>query len=404
MKLTDIFKLSTRMFKTNKLRTILTILGIAVGIGTILFLVSLGYGLQKILIDQLASSDALLSMDIITDPSSIIKLDEVNLEKIKAIPGVEAKNVSPMFAMGGQIKINDQNLDIPYIYFASASYVRLSGIKTTLGQSFTNDDDNKIIVTSAVPKMVNLTNEQSLGKQVTFTLLVPKKNEEGDYSDEVEERQVSKTFEIAGIIDDDTMNSVFIPIDSVNDLKPPYYSNVKIKALDQNSIPIVKEEIEKLGFTVSAMSETIADANKIFGAINIILSVFGAVALVVSAIGMFNTMTIALLERTQEIGIMKALGASRRDIWKMFLAESVIIGFLGGGVGIIIGYMGKFVFNLGLNTLASSMGGQQIDLFYTPVQFVLFIMFFSTTVGIITGLYPAKRASQLNPLEALRYK
>lgn len=402
MKLIDIFRLSTRMFRTNKLRTILTILGIAVGIGTILFLVSLGFGLQKILIEQLASSDALLSMDIITDPSSLIKLDKNNLEKIKSIAGVA--EVSPMFALGGQMKINDQNGDIPYIYFASASYVRLAGIKATKGQVFTNDNDNKIIITTAVLKMFNLTDEEILGKQATFTLLVPQKNKEGDYSDEIEEKQISKTFEIAGIMDDDTMNSVYIPINSVDNLEAPYYSNVKIKAASQDTIPTVKEEIEKLGFTVSAMSETIADANKIFAAINVILSVFGAVALVVSAIGMFNTMTIALLERTQEIGIMKSIGASRRDIWKMFLAESVIIGTLGGSAGIVIGYLGKFLFNLGLNTLASTMGGQQIDLFYTPIEFVLFIMFFSTTVGILTGLYPAKRASQLNPLEALRYK
>lgn len=402
MKLIDIFRLSTRMFRTNKLRTILTILGIAVGIGTILFLVSLGFGLQKILIEQLASSDALLSMDIITDPSSLIKLDENNLEKIKLIPGVA--EVSPMFALGGQIKINDQNGDIPYIYFASASYVRLAGIKATEGEVFTNDEDNKIVVTTAVLKMFNLTNEEILGKQATFTLLVPQKNKEGDYSDEVEEKQINKTFEIAGIMDDDSMNSVYIPINSVSNLETPYYSNVKIKATNQETIPTVKEEIEKLGFAVSAMSETIADANKIFAAINVILSVFGAVALVVSAIGMFNTMTIALLERTQEIGIMKSIGASRRDIWKMFLAESVIIGTLGGGAGIIIGYLGKFLFNLGLNTLASTMGGQQIDLFYTPIEFVLFIMLFSTSVGLLTGLYPAKRASQLNPLEALRYK
>lgn len=402
MKLVDTFKLSTRMFKTNKLRTILTILGIAVGIGTILFLVSLGFGLQKILIEQLASSDALLSMDIITDPSSLIKLDKKNLDKIGAIPGV--KEVSPMFALGGQMSIDETRGDIPYIYFASTSYMRLAGIKPTEGQLFTANDDNKIVITTAALKMFNLTNEQGIGKNATFTLLVPKKSENDEFSDELEEKKVEKTFEIAGIIDDETTNSVFVPIDSVPDIEIPYYSNVKIKAAEQGVIEEVKNKIIDLGFNVSAMSETIADANKIFSAINIILSVFGAVALIVSAIGMFNTMTIALLERTQEIGIMKALGASRRDIWKMFLAESVIIGFLGGSVGILIGYIGKFVFNFGLNTLASTMGGQQIDLFYTPIQFVIFIMFFSTTVGIITGLYPAKRASQLNPLEALRYK
>lgn len=138
--------------------------------------------------------------------------------------------------------------------------------------------------------------------------------------------------------------------------------------------------------------------------INIILLVFGAVALFVSAIGMFNTMTIALLERAQEIGIMKALGASRQDIRKLFLAESIIIGFLGGMFGIIIGYIGIHAVNTGVNALAKSMGGQMFDLFYIPASFIIFILVFSTAVGLLTGLYPAKRAAELNPLEALRYK
>jgi putative ABC transport system permease protein len=134
------------------------------------------------------------------------------------------------------------------------------------------------------------------------------------------------------------------------------------------------------------------------------LASFGIVALIVSAIGMFNTMTIALLERTQEIGIMKALGATSADIWSMFLSESVIIGFLGGAGGIGIGMAGGEVFNYGINFLAGAMGGKGIDLFFTPLWFILLIITFSTFVGLITGFYPAKRAANINCLAALRYK
>jgi len=138
--------------------------------------------------------------------------------------------------------------------------------------------------------------------------------------------------------------------------------------------------------------------------VQIVLSFFGAVALMVSAIGMFNTMTIALLERTQEIGIMKSLGASNGDIKKTFLVEAVLIGFLGGVSGILTGIGASEIFNFGVNKLAGSFGGDKVDLFYIPIEFMLMILVFSTTVGLMTGFYPARRAAKLNPLDALRYK
>jgi putative ABC transport system permease protein len=127
-------------------------------------------------------------------------------------------------------------------------------------------------------------------------------------------------------------------------------------------------------------------------------------ALIVSAIGMFNTMTISLLERTQEIAIMKSLGASARDIWSMFLTESILIGFLGGTLGIGIGFVGTEVFNFFLNFIAKNFGGMSVDIFYIPLWFIIFIIVFSTIVGMVTGFYPAKRAAALDILEALRYK
>ena len=115
---------------------------------------------------------------------------------------------------------------------------------------------------------------------------------------------------------------------------------------------------------------------------------------------MFNTMTIALMERTQEVGIMKALGASKLDIMYMFVTEAVIMGFLGGVIGLLVGFLGGETFNFLLNLLAKRVGGNAIDIFYTPLWFALTIAGFSTFVGFITGLWPARRAARLHPPEA----
>ena len=124
----------------------------------------------------------------------------------------------------------------------------------------------------------------------------------------------------------------------------------------------------------------------------------------VSAIGMFNTMTVTLLERTAEIGIMRTLGASSGDIKILFISEAVIVGFLGGIMGILFGLTIGFVLNGAMNVAASSFGGKSVSLFSFPIPFLLFIASFSAIVGFMTGVFPAKRAAELNPLDAIRYK
>ncbi len=132
------------------------------------------------------------------------------------------------------------------------------------------------------------------------------------------------------------------------------------------------------------------------------LALFGGIALVVSAIGMFNTMTVTLLERTKEIGIMRTIGGSPLKIKVMFLMESVLMGSLGGLVGIAIGVGGGLTINFLLSALATRMGGVAMALFRFPLGFLLFIAIFSMIMGYVTGLFPSKRAGSLNPLDAIR--
>ena len=406
MRVRDIIQLSTRVFKTNKLRTALTVLGIGVGIGTILFLVSLGFGLQKTILEQITTSDALLSLDVLSEASSMIELDQEGLDKMKSIS--EVTEASPIANIPAQIEIGELSSGIT-VNAVSPSYFRLSGTQTEKGELFKEGEKHKIIISSAALKALDVSDYgEALSKIASLKLYLPKKteidNENGNLVEEIEEINLENDFQIAGVIEDDSMSYVYLSLSDISHLNLPSFSRAKIKVSHQEELESVRGQITEMGFTVSALSDTIEEANKIFQAVQIVLSLFGAVALIVSAIGMFNTMTIALLERTQEIGIMKSLGASNKDIWKLFLVESVIIGFLGGVSGILVGLAGGEIINFGVNKLAGSLGGDAVDLFHTPTEFMMIILIFSTVVGFLTGLYPARRAAGMNALVALRYK
>lgn len=403
MLVTDILRLSTRMFRTNRSRTILTILGISVGIGAILFLVSLGYGLQVLILNRITTSDALLSLDVSTGDLESLKLNKESAEEIKRLPGVD--KVSPLVTVQGQMNVDDISSELQ-INFADSDYFLLDGTVLKNGEFYANEDKdkNKIILSSSALLLFNLEEEEAFGKEIHFTLFTPQEEEATTDSLAREYVPLDHAFKIVGIIEEESSNYVYMPFSISDSLAIDDYSKVKVKVAKKEDLEFAREAIIERGFIVSALSDIIEQANQIFKVVQIVLASFGIVALIVSAIGMFNTMTIALLERTQEIGIMKALGATSVDIWNMFLAESVIIGFLGGLGGIMIGMLGGEAFNYGLNLLAGAFGGDKIDMFYTPIWFILVIIIFSTVVGLMTGFYPARRAARINALEALRYK
>jgi putative ABC transport system permease protein len=400
----DNIELATRNFKTRKLRSFLTVLGISVGIGTILFLVSLGYGLQKVLIEKIATSDALLTLDVTSSDPKMIKIDNAMLDSLSKTPNVAG--ISPQKTGMTLLRIEDISTSVT-TYAVNESFLKLSGVSLAYGEMFRGSKDNKIIISSATAKLLGAQDAQeALGKKIEITLIVLNDSENANTAptDENKNIPLEETFYVGGIINDDSNNFCFMPLDWFSGVGADSYDQLKVKVTAQSQLENVRTAMIEKGLSVSALSDTVDQANKIFSVVQVILAVFGVVALLVSAIGMFNTMTIALLERTVEIGIMKSLGAANREIRLLFLTESIIIGFLGGSSGILLGLLACQGFNRGINLLAKNLGGQSIDVFYTPLWFMLFILIFSTLVGLFTGIYPAQRAAKLNSLEALRYK
>lgn len=408
MRASDILRISVRMFKTRRMRTLLTILGIGIGIGAVLFLVSLGFGLQKILLEEIATSDALLSLDISTRDEKLIPLNKEILDKFKAMP--EVSYVSPLVSIPGQVSLENVTANT-MINGVLPNYFKLSGISSNIGQLFKEGEDDGVVISLPIVKLLNLgqvdgeitedTMKQMIGKMVSVVLLVPIETEVGE---EVKTIEFETKFKITGVMEDVAESFMFFPLSRLENAGISNYQSAKIKVIESNMMEPVRAQAVAMGFVVAALSDTIEQANKVFQVLQVILALFGIVALVVSAIGMFNTMTIALLERTQEIGIMKSLGASNQNVWELFLAESVIMGFLGGVGGLLVGYSGSAALNLTVQILAGALGGKTVQLFERPWWFIVTILIFSTVVGLFTGLWPARRAASIKILAALRYK
>lgn len=399
MRLLDLFYLSLESFKNRKSRVFFTILGVSIGIGAILFLVSLGYGLQKNLLERITTEESLLTLDIAPAETRVIVLNEEVLKRISEIENVEKVSTQAIFS--AQISLGEFTSET-VVNLVEPDFFFLSGILVDNGRVFSKEDKQKAVINSPVAELFNLRPEQILGKKLDFLIFLTK---EIEGLVEIEIFEAKKEFEIVGVISEPGGPSqVYLKRGDLPELPIKEYQFAKVKVTNDKVMEEVREKLIGMGFLVSALSDTISQANKIFRVIQIVLGIFGVIALIVAAIGLINTMTITLLERTNEIGIMRAIGASPQDIKRLFLGESLIIGFLGGICGTGVGILAAEIFNGGVNILARTLGGQLIDLFVYPTWFIIFIILLSTLVGLIAGLWPARRAEKMNPLDALRYK
>lgn len=403
MKFKDLFLLSTRMFKARPSRTFLTILGMSVGIGAIIFLVSFGYGLQSTLLQKITTSDSLLTLDVTPDRAKAVALNQSAVEKIGAVSGVV--KISPAYQLDTRGNMDNLSADFTSMVVAP-DYIKLGGLKASAGILLSDDDPSGIAISTSTAKIFGKEPVELIGKNITLSFSTPK-NSNGDsvLGNATEKIAVPESqFKILGIFDSDD-SLIYVNSKALeSNVQAPSFAQLKVKCQESKLMPGVQGEIINLGFAVSSISDTVDQANKIFGIIKAVLMLFGCIALIVSAIGMFNTMTITLLERTEEIGIMKSIGASDGMISWMFIMESTIMGFLGGLIGIIIGWTEGEIFNLLINLIAVHFGGEKVSLFYSPLWFVSAVIIFSAFVGLLTGIVPARRASRIDPLEALRYK
>lgn len=215
---------------------------------------------------------------------------------------------------------------------------------------------------------------------------------------------VSVDYTIVAVIPEDKSPIFYVPFIDLRGLGIEYYSQVKITASNQEVLADVRKQVEGMGYVTTSVADTVSQINSFFASARIILGLLGMVALGVAALGMFNTLTVSLLERTREVGLMKAIGMKSVEVQELFLTESMVMAFFGGILGLLVGLIGGKALGAGLSLLAIFKGAGAIDVSYIPPSFIVAILIFSLVVGIVTGIYPARRATSISALNALRYE
>lgn len=210
----------------------------------------------------------------------------------------------------------------------------------------------------------------------------------------------SVSYVVVGVIQD-TRSIVIAPLGEVESMGSDRFTSIKVLAKADQLMTNIRAHVESLGFTTQSLTDTLMQVNKLFSVMRFLLGLFGMIALVVAIFGMFNTLTISLLERTREIGVMKTLGTADADVLKLFMIESFLIGCGGGVLGIVLGAGLGFLINFFFNIFKPL---SNVNLFSAPLGFMVFILLLSVAVGLLTGLYPSGRAKKIKALDALRYE
>ncbi len=181
------------------------------------------------------------------------------------------------------------------------------------------------------------------------------------------------------------------------------YSSIYVRVDEMENLTPVREKIEAMGVGVFALADELEEIKRAFLIMDSLLGAIGTIALIIAALGIINTMLMSILERTREIGVMKAVGGSENEIKFIFFVEAACIGLVGAIFGLMLGWLVTRIANQVMNTMVLPDNQGPIDLFYFPVWLILGAVGFSVFVSLAAGLYPAIRAARIDPVRALRH-
>lgn len=393
--------ISWRNLKAGRTRSILTIGGVALGIGIITFLLCMGFGVQKLIVNEVTKNNPLNVIDVNNgNLDNFVSLGDDTCDRIKSIDGVET--MERRVNTGGKIIVGESQTDA-IIYGANEKYLELAKITYRKKEENFSFSGDRAIISEQIAKLLGYDDPmEAIGKTITYNAVISK-----DVSSTISEETVSdnKDAEIAGIISGDDNAYIYIPYDVIkSNFQIDLAQSGKVLVANMEKFDNIKQQLEQMGLVTESINDLISDIDSFFDTMRVVLVIFGVIIMSISVMGMLNTLSVSLLQRTKEIGILKALGSKRTDIFKMFVLESVIISFAGGVIGFIGGYGFSFLVNEILIVLGRKYSVDLSFFVYMPAYFIFAIIWFIVFLGLATGFMPAFRASKIHALEALRYE
>lgn len=380
----------------KRLRTTLTILGVVIGIGSIVFLLSLGIGLQKLVASQVIGSKSIKTIDVTTPKSKSIKIDRQRVAEFKDLAGVQ--QVARVVYSSGKAGLGESETDA-VVYGADQPYVDLSSLKNISGAPGTMESTGTAIVNTSLLKAIgSKDNTKAVGKEITLNVVIPAQK------DGAEDTVVKKTFKVGAVVETGAGSEVYVPIAVFESEGITNATQAKLLVADRSQVSVVRKQIENQGLITASPIDTIDQINQIFNLLNVVLVGFGGIGMVIAILGMFNTLTISLLERTKEFGLMISLGARARDIRRLFVAEALTLSMLGGIFGIVAAVILGAVTNAIVNGFARGRGvTDTVSLFAISPSLMLATLTFVALLGFLVVLYPAHKAANTNPVDSMRH-
>jgi putative ABC transport system permease protein len=380
-------------FISKKLRSFLTVFGVVIGVSAVFFLLSFGLGIQGLVTTQVVGDKSLKSIDVTSPNSKIIKLNNTAINAVKTYPHIE--KVGVQYTFPGIASVSGGEIDT-VVYGVDQTYQELSSLITNAGRLLKKTDSKSVVLNISALKALGIDNAGSaIGKEIKVNVPLDRA--------EAKDKSIATTFTVVGVIDSGSGSEVYIPSTLFDIAGVPSFGQVKVVVDDLSNVEAARKQIEANGFQTTSLTDTLTEINNIFKFFNLILVGFGSIGMIVAVLGMFNTLTISLLERTREIGLMMALGARRRDMRILFILEAALISIVGAVIGILIAYIAGLLVNLLINLNAQSRGVTEwFNLFATPLWSVLAVIGVTLLVGLIVVYLPARRAERINPIDALR--
>ena len=402
MLILDLFKMAIRSLISHKLRTFLTALGIIIGVASVISMISIGEGARQ----QTLSTISKFGTNIITIKPGNKKSRHVSTGKVDTLMLKDATfieqnvplitGVAAQVYRSAQLKFRNKNTNTT-VRGTGENYRRLANFEMQKGRYFNQQEINvaKRVCVLGATVVKNLFAEANpLGETIKVD---------------------GKNFMVIGMTEPkgalswfDPDDQIFIPVTTAQKrvFGMNHIQSIDVQASKIEDLEVIKEDITQVlrirhniadgkenDFYVQNSSQWLnswGDAAKTF---TYLLGGIAAISLMVGGIGIMNIMLVSVTERTREIGIRKAIGAKKKEILEQFLIESVLISFLGGGAGVLLG--------MGISEIVSNIGEWET---IVSTQSILLAFGFSVGIGIFFGFYPANKAANMNPIEALRYE
>jgi putative ABC transport system permease protein len=450
MKSQDLIDLALRNLREAILRNALTTLGVAVGVASLVAMLSLGVGLQQLAAKRLSQSG--LFDTIFVTPKNSFRgmgrpqrevesntpprpLDEDARHELEKLPNVI--EVYPQVRFFTEVRFNNK----PYATVVAglpASSINSGAFDGMQGKFFSSANANEAILQTEFAKDLSDKPASLVGQELTLRYAERQAIPAASGIDNSNAAEPSGGFSIVpkelklriiGIVETEPAPGyggvgnarLLMPLETastlraaqVNDLRDIVrgnnsskvtYATLSVRAKSPSLVENLEASIKKLGFNAFSLLDASKSLRTFFSVFDSLLGIFGSLALAVATLGIVNTLVMAILERRREIGVLKALGAADSDVQQLFFVEAGVMGFVGGILGIGLGWFLGRAITIGTNLYLKRQNLNPIELSSVPWWLMIAGLLFAVIVSLLAGLYPASRAAKLNPVDALRYE